>query len=357
MAEANSTDLETQMASFDPTNPEALAALEKAAMGGEDVAAEATPSADDTPEPEAAPAKKDEPAPQDDKTVAAPPADKPAEPGEGTPSGTGKPKGVQARDGDHIIPYSVLERERDRASRAEATAKALAEQLQSLQSGKTVEAQAPANAGNLTEEDLAQLDTDLPGVAKVIRAQMAAIEAMQGTIHTLQQENEIEQQNRQAAALDQTEAAIMANADLKAWRDAATRKDNPDPLMWNRAAGLDEVLRDDPDWKDQPLATRFAKVVESMRSLYGVPAAATPTPPAPVPPAPQPATDLKQVADAKLKAEPAPVPTTLSDIPGGAAPAQSDIETIENTSAVALGQKFLSMSPDQMDAYLARIGI
>lgn len=357
MSKADSTDFDAQIAAFDPTNPEALAALEKQLMGddtttdttdGETSLVDGSQAAADETKPGVDAAKQDEkPASEPEASAAAA-----TQTEEGAPSGVQKPKGVQAKDGDHIIPYSVLERERDRAARAESTAKALSDQLEALQAGK--QPVAAATQGKLTEEDLAQMDVDLPGVAKVIRAQIAAIDSLTGTIQSLQQENEIAQNNRQAAAQDQTEAAIQGNPDILAWREQASRKDNPDPLMWNRAADLDAVLRSDPAWQDKPIAERFAKVAESIRSIYGAPPAPVVDP---IPPKKEPQADLKQVADAKLQAAPAAVPTTLSDIPGGAPPAQNDLESLDNASSVAIGQKFLSMSTDQLDAYLARIGI
>ena len=366
MSGASSISLEDQITGFDPTDPEALAALEKAAMGGEEsTAGDDEKSLVDSEKPDAGakepqkpePAKTDEKTGTDQATGAEAQKDGQATE-EGAASGAGKTQGVQAKDGNHIIPYSVLERERDRAARAEATARALADQLEKLQSGKPAATGEETEAVQLTAEDLTQLDTDLPSVAKVIRAQMKAIEQLTGTVQTLQQENEIAQNSRKSAAQDETESAIQGNPDILAWRDAANRKDNPDPLMWNRAADLDAVLRNDPVWRDRPLAERFAKVADSIKTIYGAPAApaATEKPAAPQPATPQKA-DLKQVADAALKAAPAATPSTLSDIPGGAPPAQGDIETLENASSVALGQKFMRMSQDEMDAYFSRLGI
>ena len=327
MSEAQSTTLEEQIASFDPSNPEALAALEKMAMG---VPAEEDPAEE---------VQTEEAAKQDEKT---------AEQAEDATSGTPQTKGVQAKDGQHIIPYSVLERERDRATRAEQTAQALADQLKQLQAGK-----APtegSEAGQLTDEDLSQLDQDLPGVSKLIRAQMKMIEGLTGTVQTLQREQEVQTQARQHSVQDEIEVAIAANPDLANWREAMTRAENPDPLMWNRAADLDNHLKQDPAWKDRPINERFAKVAESIKAIYGD---QSPAPTQQTKPDPQP--DLKKVADAKLKAMPAAVPNTLSDIPGGAPPNQSDIENLEGASTVALGNKFLSMTPAQIESYLARM--
>lgn len=346
MSEANSNDLDARIAGFDPTDPASLAALESELAGGGEAT---TQPAEPQPAEVVAGEVTDEPAKQDEKK-----AEQVAEPAavakpEGAPSGVQEPKGVQAKDGEHIIPYSVLERERERASRAEATVTALAQQLEQLQAGK-----APTEAAGaaLSKEDLDQLDQDLPGVAKVIRAQMAAIDQLTGTVQTLQREQEIDAQTRQRSAQDETEAAIAANPDLTAWRAAANRAENPDPLMFNRAADLDAVLREDPAWKDKPIADRFAKVSETIKALYGQPAAPQPSPT----PQPTPA-DLKQAAEAKMKETQAAVPTTLSDIPGGNPPAQSHIESLENASAVALGNRFLTMTPDQLESELARFGI
>lgn len=352
--EANSTSLEDQIANFDPNSPEALAALEQGIFGeeGNALTPELDSSTDETGgEKKAAAAKIDGgegSEKQDEKQVAAAATQHAAE--EGAPSGAAVPEGVQAKDGRHVIPYSVLERERDRAARAEATANALAEEIDRLKAGK------PAQAATvqLSAEDLDQLEQDLPMVAKVIRSNMAAIEQLTGTVTQLRRDQEITAQTQQRSVEDEIDAAISANPDLAAWRDAANRKDNPDPLMWNRAAAIDATLREDPEWKDKTFAERFEKATETVKLLYGVPAAVTPPAPKPQEPKPE---DIKQVAEAKLKETPAPVPNTLSDIPGSAAPTQSAIETIENASAVQIGQKFLSMTTDQQDAYLASLGI
>lgn len=323
--EASSTTLEDQIANFDPSNPESLAALEQAAMGDEQHPIDETGTTE---------AKQD---------------DKPAELAVSVPSDAQKDhvKGVQAKDGQHIIPYSVLERERDRAARAEATAQALAEQLQNLQNGK-MPSQADSEQSQLTAEDLDALDQDLPGVAKVIRAQMAMIDKLTGNLEHIQREQEVAQQTREQTIQDEIEAAIQGNADISAWRASAAREDNPDPLMWNRAVEVDKMLQRDPAWQDKSIAERFSKVSETMRTMYGMPAA-------PTTPNQQQQPNAQQAADAALKSIPAPVPSSLSDIPGGTPPASTDMETLQNASAVALGNKFMSMTPDQIESYLARM--
>lgn len=345
MSEENSNDLDARIAGFDPTDPAALAALESELVGGE-----ATNATDEpTPVDVAAGEKTVEPAKQDEKKAEQVAEPAPAAKPEGAPSGVQEPEGVQAKDGKHVIPYSVLERERDRATRAESTAAALAEEIDRLKAGK------PAESAQVTisEEDLAQLDNDLPSVAKAIRAQMALINSLNGTVNQLQREQGVVAQNQQRSIDDEIEAAISGNHDLSAWRNEAFREETPNPLMWNRAVSLDKALREDPEWQNKTFAERFAQVAETMKSLYGAPAAEV-TPARSQQPT---QAELKQAADAKLKETPAPVPTSLSDIPGGNPPAQSHLESLENASAVALGNRFLSMSPDQMESELARLGI
>jgi hypothetical protein len=174
------------------------------------------------------------------------------------------------------------------------------------------------------------------------------IEQLTGAIGAMRSQQQAMEQVQQMSVEDEIEAAIAGNPDLKAWRDAAQRQDNPDPLMWNRAADANDMLFNDPDWRDKPFAERFAKAVDVVKTLYGAPATAAQQQPQPQ--------DLRKAADAALAAQPAPVPTSLSDIPGGTPPSQSHRETVEAMSAVALGNRFLNMTPDQIEAELARIG-
>ena len=49
-------------------------------------------------------------------------------------------------------------------------------------------------------------------------------------------------------------------------------------------------------------------------------------------------------------------PNTLTDIPGGQPPAASDLEAAEQTSAAELTRRFMQMSPDKLQEYLAKFG-
>jgi hypothetical protein len=336
MAGEESNTLESQIASFDPSSPEALAALEKAV----------TLNVGEIQE-------NGEAEKQDDNKAEANPSEDPAATESAASSTqTDKPKGVQAKDGEHIIPYSVLERERERALRAEATAQALAEQLERLQKGEMpAQAKSEDQAELLTPEDLEMLDQDLPGVAKAIRAQMAMIENLKENLKNIQREQEVQQETRKQSIQDEIEAAIQADPNLSAWREAAARQENPDPKNWNRAVEIDRILREDPDWQDKTIAERFSHVTKVMNATYGVPiVSSTPQQKTQKPTA-------KQVADAAIQSAREPIPETLSEIPGGVPPAQSDLDTLQNASVVALGNKFMSMTPEQIESYLSRMAV
>lgn len=259
-------------------------------------------------------------------------------------------KGVQAKDGTHVIPYSVLEQVRERAVRAEATAIALSEQLQQMQEGNPPPAQAETNAATLTDDDLDQLDQDLPDVAKAIRSQMSMIQSLTGTVQSLQKEQEVQQSVKQQSMQEEIEAAITGNQDISAWRNSAQNQQTPDPLMWNRAAELDAVLRQDPAWMDRPVAERFAKVAETVKTLYGVPSTAQSSA------SPSTAT-LQAKANAALAgaAKAGSLPLSSSDIPGGAIPAVDEAAALMDKSGPELTAAFMSMTPEQIEAKLSRL--
>jgi hypothetical protein len=262
--------------------------------------------------------------------------------------------GIQAKDGTHVIPYSVLEREREARTRAEAMLQAQADEIDRLKAGGK-QAEGEQSAVTLSADDLAQLDQDLPDVAKAIRAQQATIEALAVTVKTLKQDQEVQTTLRQQSVKDETESAILANPDLSAWRDAAFNEQAPDPLMWNRAADLDVVLREDPVWRDRPLNERFAKVAETIKTLYGdTPSAAKP---AAETTASQTDATLKAKADAALAgaAKADALPLSSSAIPGGAAPAVDELAGMLDKSGAQLTAEFMAMTPEQIDAKLNRL--
>jgi hypothetical protein len=275
---------------------------------------------------------------------------------DGTPASAEEPeKVVQTKDGQHVIPYSVLERERDRALRAESTAAALAEEVKQLQAGKVPPESA---AVTLTEEDLAQLDEDLPDFAKAIRAQMSMIEALAGTVKTLQKGQEVTERSAEQVRVDAEEAAIAANPTLVALRGAMQANDPKAQARWNRVVDAYSALCDDPEFVGADTAELINRAAAGTAAIYGDILAGITT--KPVAPAASPATPeaLKAKADAALAAADksgVSAPRSLGDIPGGSAPAVDEAAAILSKGPQELQAYFDSMTPDQIEAKLNRL--
>lgn len=317
---------------------EAAAAAAKVEQGDTD--ASATPGADGKPT---------------EKPVETPPGST-AEPAKAAAEPV---KEVLAQDGKHTIPYSVLERERNRAIQAEATAAALAEEVKQLQAGKKPDAESAAAA--LSEEDLAQLDQDLPGVAKVIRAQMAMIEQLTGSVKSIKAGQDVQERSAEQERIDAEEAAIAANPELVALREAMAAKDPKATARWNTVVDAYSALSNDPDLVGLPTADLINRAAQGVKTLYGgnlLPAGvAVPQAQAASQAAPTEA-ELKAKADAALAAAEkagAAVPHSLGDLPGGSAPATDEAAAMLGKSGAQLTAEFMTMTPDQIEAKLNRL--
>ncbi len=291
---------------------------------------------------------------------ATPGADGKAAEAKAEPASPAEPaKEVLAQDGKHTIPYSVLERERNRAVQAEATAAALAEEVKQLQAGKKPDADSAAAA--LSEEDLAQLDQDLPGVAKVIRAQMSMIEQLTGTVKGIKAGQDVQERSAEQERIDAEEAAIAANPELVALRTAMDAKDPKAIARWNTVVDAYSALQNDPDLVGLPTADLINRAAQGVKTLYGgnlLPAGtATPQAPAASPAAPTDAA-LNAKADAALAAAEkagTAVPHSLGDIPGGNPPATDEAAAMLGKSGAQLTAEFMTMTPDQIEAKLNRL--
>lgn len=275
---------------------------------------------------------------------------------EGEASTTQQPEGIATKDNKHVIPYSVLEREREARMQAEEALKTYQQQIETLQAGTQTATE--DDIPPITDEQLNALDDISPEVAAVIRSQMAMIAELQEAMNAkdakmaaIEQEQNLSKRAREQEIDDQVNAAVSANTDLKAWQDAAMRQENPDTERWNTAAAFDASLRANPVWRDRPLDQRLAKVVELTKATYGEAQTKQSS-------ETKSAAELQRIAEEKLKAKATEtVPTSLSDIPGDSNIAQSDADLLENASVTDLAAKFANMTPEQQEAYIARLGV
>jgi len=256
------------------------------------------------------------------------------------PVDTEKPAGILAKDGKNVIPYSQLESARQRALAAEQLAQSQAEELERLRAAKDTDSNVNADVQMLSDDDLNALAQDSPTLAKVMRAQQNMIQKLTGTVEELASEQGRQIANETSTVKSEIQSAIDATPLLAEWQTAE------DQTLWNEASRFDKLLRESPRYANVPFEERFAKVVELTQTALGLEREEE------IQAKPElTQSQIRAAAEAKMK-KAVPLPKTLSDIPGGAPPAVDEKDRLEQMSSVELGQKFLGMTPDQMQAYL-----
>lgn len=260
--------------------------------------------------------------------------------------------GIATKDGKHVIPYSVLKSERERATRAEQMAQEMKERVEALEAlvksgnqgakdgeSARTDPQQPA-AEQLSPEDLESLKEDFPTVYKAVMASMAKAQALEAKLQPVEETVRNAQEDQARTAADAVQDAIDSVPKL------AHIQAN-DAEAFELAKQFDATLRSQKSWASKPLAERFQKVSEMVEAAIGpieIPGAK---------PTPQPsAEDLRKAAIAKASsASKRDVPTSLSEFPAGQAPAADERAAVEQLSALQLAEKFSKMSSEDMDAY------
>lgn len=308
-------------------------------------------------EPTAVAPKEPEPAPKEPEKAQSndDPANKePQKAEQGLSDNEDDAAGVATKDGKHVIPYSVLKSERDRASRAEQIAREAQERVAALESqlkagnqganngeGARTDPQQPT-ASDLSAEDLEALKEDFPTVYKAVMASMAAAKALETKLQPVEESVRSTEAERERSATEAVQDAIDSVPKLA--HIQATNKD-----AFELAKQFDATLRTQSAWASKPLTERFAKVAEMVESAIGpidLPGSKKASPSA---------EDLAKAAKAKAeqdaKASRTNVPTSLSEFPAGQHAAQDEREAAEQLTHQQLAEKFAGMNADQMDAY------
>lgn len=308
-------------------------------------------------EPTAAAPKEPEPAPKEPEKAQSndDPANKePQKAEQGLSDNEDDAAGVATKDGKHVIPYSVLKSERDRASRAEQIAREAQERVAALEAqlkagnqganngeGARTDPQQPT-ASDLSAEDLEALKEDFPTVYKAVMASMAAAKALETKLQPVEESVRSAEAERERSATETVQDAIDSVPKLA--HIQATNKD-----AFELAKQFDATLRTQSAWASKPLSERFAKVAEMVESAIGpidLPGSKKASPSA---------EDLAKAAKAKAeqdaKASRTNVPTSLSEFPAGQHAAQDEREAAEQLTHQQLAEKFAGMNADQMDAY------
>ena len=263
-------------------------------------------------------------------------------------------EGIASKNGKHVIPYSVLKSERERAARAEQVARDAQAELDKLQaqlkanqgakdgeSARTNPQQTDAN--ELSDEELALLKEDNPTVYRALMAIKAQSAAIESKLNPVVDRVAVEEANRQRSEAEVIQEAIDSVPKLA--HVAAT-----DPAAYELAQQFDTVLKSNPAWIGKPLTERFAAVIEMVEKTTG---------PINLPTSPKAPLNTEEVAKAARKkaAEQAnetrsAVPTSLSEFPAGMSAAMDEREALESMSVTQLAARFASMTPEQQEAYL-----
>ncbi|MEI8609939.1 hypothetical protein P4S70_13500 [Enterovibrio sp. Hal110] len=182
------------------------------------------------------------------------------------------PAGIAAKDGEHVIPYGVLEREREEKAQ-------LKEQIEALQEKEATWAQSqrllqvrdkqlerlgvapedlPENL-TLTDDQLDTLAEDYPEIGLAIRGLVAKVGNMESQLtHEAQPSTPApESDTKNGPVLE----AIHANEALKAWHETGGEQ-------WSKAIDFDDQLQADPTWAKQPLAARFEEAVRLTQAHF-----------------------------------------------------------------------------------------
>lgn len=269
-----------------------------------------------------------------------------------------EPEGIATKDGKHVIPYSVLKSERERAAQAEKSAKDAADriaeltaQLESAKQGAKPGDNArtslqQSETAELSSEELEFLKDDNPAVYKALKAIEAKAAQLQDRLKPVEDKaKDIE------ADIVAREQAIVQDAIDSVPKLAHIQSANAE--AYALAQQFDATLQSLKGWKDKPLSERFAKAVQMVEDAIGpieLPQTSTPS----LKPE-----DLKAAAKAKAaeaaKASKASVPTSLSEFPAGRAPSADERESVATLSHAQIAEKMSRMTPEQLDAYLQNL--
>lgn len=113
-----------------------------------------------------------------------------------------------------------------------------------------------------------------------------------------------------------------------------------DPVMWNAAVAVEEGLLGDPEWQGKSRVERFQEVARKLGGTAAKPA---------------PKQDASKTANALRAAAARAAPTSLSELPSGTAPGQSELETLGDLDVTQIAAKMATMTQAQQEAFLERM--
>lgn len=249
---------------------------------------------------------------------------------------------VLAKDGVHTIPFEKLVEAREEAQRLKTELDALKKAPPApAPAAAAPEPAAPAAAdtaldlGDFSEEAIAKglgkgLDARVAAIAETLEKKLtAAVAPLQKTA----QEAADEAHFGAIAKAHPDVESVVPSAEFAAWKQSQ-------PTY--AQAAIDKVVTDGS-------AKEVIEVLDNFKAATGKPAPAAPAPPA------APAVDpAKVAAEAIAKAAVKP-PSSLSEVPAGAAVQHDEATAMLEMSPEALLNKFQGKSPAQIEALMNRV--
>lgn len=197
-----------------------------------------------------------------------------------SPADDAAAKGISSKNGEHVLPFSVLEAERQKSARLQQE---LEERDRELQEARTSREQAEATQRKidllqqqltkhgikpaqlaeelqLTEDELANLEDEFGEVGTVSAKTARKLLHMEQVIHKLES---------QVAQTTAKPAPQPVDDDAQATLDAIQATDGlpevmKDPVLSKKAIAIDDELKAKPEFKDKPLTERFAEVMKRL---------------------------------------------------------------------------------------------
>ena len=231
-------------------------------------------------------------------------------------------KGIASKNGQHIIPYEVLEAERAESKRWREEAEQMRaasverDKLQALLEKNGI----AADSDELSMEQIEQLAEDYPDVGKALVGFARKLQTME--------------QTSAPAAANPVMEALDAVPDLKAWQ-------GNDQDRFTFAITVDDQLKNDPAFADKPLAARFAEAARRTKAAFGDAVAATT-------PAAKPEPKAKDVDV---------IPRSPSQVGQTVQAPTSQAERYQAMSQEQLMAEMSSMTPAQIEALLSEQGL
>lgn len=252
--------------------------------------------------------------------------------------------GILAKDGVNVIPYEVLEAQRNETAR-------LQEQLNAAQQ-QTSEYQRQAQlleVRNKQLEDYGIKPADLPGELNMSDEALSELKENYPELFPFIQalNHRVENLSQTAAPAapaatdpnNEVNALVQQDSDLSAWRQEKGYR-------WNVALDIDDRLSRDPAWRSKTHAERLAEVVRQTKVVFG-----EDQPPQAEPPKPDAQAQAK--AKAAQDAAQAALPASPSEIGATNEHQASPIQRAASMNTEELTGMFEAMSEDDVEALLA----